>query len=126
MLRPRQNRIPVTSGPRLVEMADPSRVEALIRASNVRIIRRHKRDIVELQLLDYADDSRVPPRLGNSQSYTSYKSETPWNPPRVWRFKRFPLLGFPARGEPCAAHTERGRCARALPTSPGDSVARGI
>jgi len=77
-------------------MADPSRVQALMRGSNVRVILRHKRTIVELQLLDYADESRVPARLGNPQSCTT-RAESDSNPPHLLTFKRLP--DFPYRGE---------------------------
>ena len=87
MLRPSNNRIPVTAGPRLIEMADPSRVQALIRCLNVRVIRQRKRTIVELQLLNWADDSRVPPKTGNPQSYTT-RSEDSENPRNLLHFKR--------------------------------------
>jgi len=83
-------RIPVTAGPRLIEMADPQRVEALMRAANVRVIRRYGRDIVELQLMDYGDGSRVPPKWGRPQKLST-NLEADDNPPRVWKFKRVPL-----------------------------------
>lgn len=86
-LRPIGNRIPVTAGPRLVEMADPQRVGVLLRAPNVRPILRHKRTIVELQILDYGDSSRVPPKWGRPQKLST-NLEADDNPARVWKFKR--------------------------------------
>lgn len=86
MLRPMNSRIPVTAGPRLVEMADPQRVEFLLRAPNVHVIRRHKRTIVEIQLLDHGDASRVPPKWGNPQKLsTNLESED--NARGAWKFK---------------------------------------
>lgn len=90
MLRPQNNRIPVTAGPRLLEMADPQRVEALMRAPNVIAIRRHKRNIVELQIVDYGDSSRIPPKWGRPQKLTT-NLEADDNPARVWKFKRLHL-----------------------------------
>jgi hypothetical protein len=83
------SRVPVTAGPRLVEMADPARVEALLQAPNVRPILRHKRILVEIQLLDYGDNSRVPPKWGNPQKLST-DLEAADNPARVWKFKQFP------------------------------------
>lgn len=77
-------------------MADPSRVQALMRGNNVRVILRHKRTIVELQLLNYADESRVPAKLGNPQSFTT-RAENDSNPPHILTFKR--LFEFPYSGE---------------------------
>jgi hypothetical protein len=54
------------SGPRMIERAGPERVRRLLLAAKVQIVRRHKdKRIVELQLLNYADDSRVPAKWGN-------------------------------------------------------------
>jgi hypothetical protein len=91
-----QNRIPVTAAAgRLVEKAGPERVQALLRAANVRVILRHKRTIVELQLLDYGrTESRIPSKWGNPQKLSS-NLEALDNPPRVWKFKR--LQDFPVR-----------------------------
>lgn len=89
MLRPLNSHIPVTAGPRLVEMADPQRVLVLMRAPNVRVILKHGRTIVELQLLDYGDASRVPPKWGKPQKLsTNFESDD--NPARVWKLKRLP------------------------------------
>ncbi len=87
--KPQNNRIPVTAGPRLVEMADPSRVDAILRAANVRVIWRHKKTIVEIQLLDYGDSSRVPAKWGKAQKLST-NMEGADNPPRVWKFKNLP------------------------------------
>jgi hypothetical protein len=89
VLRPQDSRIPVTAGPRLVEMADLSRVEALLRAPNVRVL-RYRHQIVELQILDYGNSARVPPKWGNAQKFsTNLESED--NPARTWKFKRLAL-----------------------------------
>jgi hypothetical protein len=75
------------AGPRLVEMADPCRVNSLLRGNNVRVILRHKRYIAEIQLLDYGDSSSVPAKWGRPQKLST-NLETEENPPRVWTFKR--------------------------------------
>lgn len=88
-IQPVNGRIPVTAGPRLLEMADPARVEVLLRAPNVRPILRHKRLLVEIQILDYGDSSRVPPKWGKPQKLST-NLEAEDNPANVWKFKRFP------------------------------------
>jgi hypothetical protein len=85
VLKPVNGRIPVTAGPRLVEMADAQRAEVLARAPNVRAL-RYRRNIVELQIVDYGDSSRIPPKWGNPQKLSSNR-EADDNPPRVWKFK---------------------------------------
>lgn len=85
MLRPKDHRIPVTAGPRLLEMADPQRVEVLLRAPNVRVL-RYRRTIVEVQLLDFGDTSRIPPKWGNPQKLST-DLEADDNPANVWKFK---------------------------------------
>jgi hypothetical protein len=77
------------AGPRLLEMADPQRVEVLLLAPNVRPILRHKKTLVELQIEDYGDSSRIPPKWGKPQKLsTDFEADD--NPPTVWKFKRFP------------------------------------
>lgn len=87
MLRPHGNRIPVTAGPRLLEMADPQRVQMLLLAPNVRPIFKHKRTIVELQVQDYGDSLRVAPKCGNPQKLST-DLESDDNPAGTWKFKR--------------------------------------
>jgi hypothetical protein len=85
-LKPSSSHVPVMAGPRLVEMADPSRVQMLLHGSNARPrIYRHR--IVEIQLLDYGDCSRVPAKWGRPQKLCT-NLETEENPPTVWTFKR--------------------------------------
>ena len=84
-------RIPVTAGPRLVEMADAQRAEVLARAPNVRAL-RYRRNIVELQIVDYGDLSRVPPKWGNPQKLST-DLEADDKPPRVWKFKQIKVGG---------------------------------
>src|SRR5262249_47333592 len=105
MFRPQSNRIPVMAGPRCVEFAGPARVQKLIGASNVKIIRKRKTgSIVEIQLLEYGDDSRIPSKWGNPQKLsTDY--ETPDNPHGVWTLKRLPAVSAAAEEAP-AAHTK--------------------
>jgi hypothetical protein len=88
MFRPQSNRIPVTAGSRFVEFAGPERVQKLLQASNVKIIRKRKTGaVVEIQLLEYGDDSRTPSKWGNPQKL-SHNHETPDNPPGVWTLKK--------------------------------------
>jgi hypothetical protein len=71
-------------------MADPQRVEALLCAPNVRAVMRHKHTLVELQLLDYGDSSRLPLKWGNPQKLsTDFESDD--NPARVWKFKQIKM-----------------------------------
>ena len=87
MFRPRAGRIPVTCGARLLQMADPQRVQCLLKAPNVRAIWRHNREIVEIQIMDLGYGDRVPGKWGNPQRLsTNLGSED--NPPRVWKLKR--------------------------------------
>jgi hypothetical protein len=67
-------------------MADSQRVQALLQAPNVRAILRHKRTLVELQILDYGDSSRVPAKWGNSQKLST-NLEADDNPRGVWKLK---------------------------------------
>lgn len=90
MLKPLNSRIPVTAGPRLVEMADPQRAEALMRAPNVRAL-IYRRAIVELQIMDFGDSARVPPKWGKPQKLST-NLESADNPPRVWKLKRLPAI----------------------------------
>jgi hypothetical protein len=77
----------VTAGPRLVEFADPQRVEVLLQAPNVHAIYKHGRTLVELQLRDCGDSSRIPPKWGNPQKLST-DLESDDNPPRIWKLKR--------------------------------------
>lgn len=90
MLRPQANRIPVTAGPRLLEMADPQRAEALMRAPNVRAL-MYRRTVVELQILDYGDSARVPPKWGKPQKLST-NLEADDNPRGAWKFKSLPVI----------------------------------
>jgi hypothetical protein len=93
------------AGSALVEMADPSRVRALMLGCNVRVIRRHKRHIVELQLLNHGDSYRIPPKWGNPQKLST-NVDTPDNPLGVWTLKK--LRGFgEAPGGQVEPHPER-------------------
>ena len=89
MLRPQGDRIPVFAGPRLLEMADPQRVRVLLLAPNVRPILRHKRTLVELQVEDHGDSSRIPPKWGKPHKLST-NLEADDNPHGVWKFKRIP------------------------------------
>jgi hypothetical protein len=90
------DRVPVMSGLRCLELADPSRVRCLAKAPNTKVIRRHRdRLVVEIQIHETADDSDIPARSGNPLRY-SHDNETGTNPPRVWTLKRIPRAARPA------------------------------
>jgi hypothetical protein len=81
-------KIPVMSGPRIIELAGPERVSRLVEGCNVKVIRKRKTGaIVELQILPHGDDSRMPPKWGNPQKL-SHRAETDDNPAGSWMFKR--------------------------------------
>jgi hypothetical protein len=93
---PQSNRIPVMAGSRFIEFAGPERVQKLLQAANVKIIRKRKnRAIVEIQLLEYGDDSRTPSQWGNPQKL-SHNHETPDNPLGVWTLKRLAAVSAAA------------------------------
>jgi hypothetical protein len=76
------------AGDRCLEMADPARVRQLSLARNAKIIRKHKTAaIVEIHLLDYGEDFRVPHHWGNPQKLST-RLETDDNPPNVWMLKK--------------------------------------
>ena len=73
-------------------MAEPEKAQWLAEAVNGIIIRQRKSQaIVEIQLLDYGDDSLMRSRGSNPQRL-SHDAETEDNPPNVWVFKRVPTL----------------------------------
>jgi hypothetical protein len=83
-------RIPVVSGPRLLEKAALERVLALLAAPNavpVRVRKTHA--IAAIKLVAHGDDEPLSPRSGNPQRL-SHDSETDENPQGVWTFKRLP------------------------------------
>ena len=83
-------RIPVVSGPRLIEMAGLARVLALLAAPNAKPIVVHKtKALAAIELLNYSDDSRLQSRYGNPQALV-HDSETDENPAHVWTFKKLP------------------------------------
>jgi hypothetical protein len=105
----------VMSGSSLVEMADPARVQVLLRAANVRVIRRHRREIVELQLLDFGNSYRISPKWGNAQKLST-NLETPDNPARVWTLKKVRGFGVaPERPGPHQSGTTSGATALPIP-----------
>ena len=84
------NRIPLMCEHRCLELAGPARVDQLLKAPNVKAIRRRKdRRIVELQVRPFGDDSIRPERRGNPLKYSS-KGETERNPPNCWTLKHLP------------------------------------
>lgn len=82
-----RGRIPVMAGPRLIEMADEPRLRVILRAPNAVPILKHKRTLVEVQLLDYADCTRLRERWGNPQKYSTLPPPTEDAPVRTWKFK---------------------------------------
>jgi hypothetical protein len=73
-------RIPVVSGPRLIEIAGLERVLALLEAPNAKpIIRKKTGAIVVIEILPHGDDSRLQSRYGNPQAL-SHDAETDENP----------------------------------------------
>jgi hypothetical protein len=81
-------RIPVVSGPRLLEMAGMERVLALLEAPNAVPVRvRKTKAIAAIQLVAYGDDTRLRPRCGNPQAL-SHTGETDENPRGVWTLKK--------------------------------------
>jgi hypothetical protein len=85
-------KIPVFAGPRCIEFAGPERVSRLLEARNATaVIQRKTGKVVELQLLEHGDDSRLRAHAGNDQSLT-YRSESDDNPPGVWALKRLLLF----------------------------------
>jgi hypothetical protein len=67
-----------------------------MQAANVKVIRKRKTGpVVELQLLEFGDDSRTPSQWGNPQRL-SHKHETPDNPAGVWMLKRLADVAAPA------------------------------
>lgn len=76
------------AGARCVEYAGPERVRRLLQAPNTQAIRQRKsKVIVEIQVEEHGDDSRLPARMGNPH-HLSTDREGEDNPPNVWRFKR--------------------------------------
>jgi len=75
------------SGLRCLELAGPERMRRLAESSNVHLVRRRSsRQVVEIQISDQGDYSRVPASHGNPLSY-SHKHETATNPEKVWTLK---------------------------------------
>jgi len=88
-------KIPIMAGPRCIERAGPERLLRLAGAPNIQVVRQRKTgNIVEVQVLEFGDDSRLPSKYGNPfKLSTDY--ETPDNPPNVWTLKKL----FPRRCE---------------------------
>jgi hypothetical protein len=60
-------RVPVMSGPRVLERAGPERVRQLLLAPNCKAIRRggKRGPLVEIQLCDFGNDARIRSKRGN-------------------------------------------------------------
>ena len=92
MIPPREDRVPVTAGPRLIEFAGPERARQLLMAPNAIAVRKRKTQaIVAIVLEPYGDDSRLHTRNRNAQKL-SHNCETAENPRRVWTFKKLEPL----------------------------------
>jgi hypothetical protein len=86
-------RIPVVSGPRLIEMAGLERVLALLAAPNAKPVVVHKtKAIAAIELLNYGDDERLQSHSGNPQAL-SHAAEADENPRGVWTLKKLQLIG---------------------------------
>jgi hypothetical protein len=66
---------------------DEARLRDVLRARNAVPILRHGRTVVEVHILEYADCSRIPAKLGNPQKLSTLPSPM-GDEPRVWKFKR--------------------------------------
>jgi hypothetical protein len=90
LVRPR---IPVVSGPRLIEMAGLERGLALLAAPNAKpVVARKTKAIAAIELLAYGDDTQLQPHYGNPRAL-SHDSETDDNPQGVWTFKKLQHAG---------------------------------
>ena len=80
------------AGCRLIEIAGPARALILSRAANAQVVRKHKtREIVEIHLLDYGDESRIKETWSDPRKL-SIKAETDDNPAGVWMLKHLKLV----------------------------------
>jgi hypothetical protein len=82
----------VFSGPKCIELADPSRVRVLLKAPNVTPVRRRKdRCIVELQISAGSDDAALKASQRNprrhSHNHAVDKPDWTGNPERVWTLR---------------------------------------
>jgi|ERR1041385_1409335 hypothetical protein len=86
-------RIPVFSGPYLIEFANPLRAEILAKAENARVTRckrgKLKGQIICIDLRQMSDDSNMAIHRGNPRRY-SHDRETKTNPARVWTLRHLP------------------------------------
>lgn len=82
-------KIPLMNGFRCLELCDPSRAKRLAAHSNVEVIRRRQdHKIVELQVHDEGDDTRLDAHFGNPLAY-SYREEVANHSP-IWQLKYLP------------------------------------
>jgi hypothetical protein len=82
----------------MIELAGPARVKRLAKAQNVHVVRKHSTgQIVEIQLLDYGDDSRKKELWANPRKL-SIDSENDENPAGVWMLKPLFLVSGAASG----------------------------
>lgn len=82
------NRIPIMTGLRCLELASPERARRVARGANVRVVRRRcDRQVVELQVVEYGNDERLPAKMGNPLAY-SHCNDTDVNPAGCWTLKR--------------------------------------
>ncbi len=80
-------RIPVFSGPRCVELADPARVRVLRRAPNAEFVTRRKdNQVVQINLRQVDDESGLRARSGNPQAYVA-RIHTEGMPSGIFEFK---------------------------------------
>jgi|GEM_PF-3615340 len=86
--------VPVFEGDRFIELADPSRVQLLLKAPNVKAVRKRnkgERRIVELRITATSDDLAMKAKQGNPRrlSHNHAVDQTDWtgNPDRCWTIK---------------------------------------
>jgi hypothetical protein len=81
-----------SAGGRLMEFAGPERAQKLLAAPNAKAIhRRNDGALVGLELQNFGEQFRTPPKGGNPQKL-SHNAETDTNVRGVWTFKRLPQL----------------------------------
>jgi hypothetical protein len=81
------NRIPIMTGLRCLELASPERARRIAHGANVRLVRRRRsHQVVEIQLVEHGNDDREPAKMGNPLVY-SHDNETDRNPGGCWTLK---------------------------------------
>lgn len=85
------------SGGAVIEIVDPERARVVLKAPNaIPMPLTRQKLIAAIELLDYGADWRYKPAWNNPRKDV-LKSETDYNPPNVWAFKRFSETGIKCR-----------------------------